>query len=47
MRSLDESGGDVPSVAKRNKHFRRPDAVRDDDFIAKVKNIVDDDPNKL
>ena len=46
-RSLDESGGDVPSVAKRKKHFRRPDAVRDDDLIAKFKSIVDDDPSKL
>ena len=46
-RSLDESGGDVPSVAKRKKHFRRSDAVRDDDFIVKVKSIVDDDPSKL
>ena len=45
-RSLDESGGDVPSVAKRKRHSRRSDAVRDDDFIARVKNIVDDDPSK-
>ena len=43
-RSLDESVGDVPSVAKRKKHPRRSDAVRDDDFIAKVENVVDDDP---
>ena len=44
-RILDESVGDVPSVAKRKKHPRRSDAVRDDDFIAKVENIVDDDPS--
>ena len=45
-RSLDESGGDVQSVAKRKKHSRRSDAIRDDDFIAKVQNIVGDDPSK-
>ena len=45
-RSLDESGGGVLSVAKRKKHSRRSDAIRDDEFIAKVKKISYNDPSK-
>lgn len=45
-RSLDESGSDAQSVAKRKKHSRRSDSIRDHDFITKVEKIVDDDPSK-